>query len=437
MIQPIARIAWSLVLAAGTVLAQAPAQERPPGIEPVPQGFHIQSASASAGYSSSGLMVPLSAALSPIAPDYYCSGTLSVGYMRTGETRETSLIYDAEYLNRLRYSNMDAFLQRLRLFTSREVRPRWTVYLRIWASDSMIDQLLLAPTGFEFSSTDPMAPDQGAAPGQMHAASNAIVFGNRTFNASIGTGFSFRKSERLRFAFHVGGDRTQGLSTDADPADGRRPLMPQSTIASTRADIEYALSPRTDVGIHASTFRTFSRLSAFYLSDVNISAERRLSLQWFGNITGGVSMMKPVRAPDPSRDRQTYGYNAGATLGRRSRTSTVFATLASALGDSYGFGGRYSDSITLSASWHHPNRSWGAFATGYAYRTRMQIGPDLLGWQGVGAVVRNLGRHAAVTLSYGYMKASVGISGASRYLQGHTVQTTLSWFPLGASRRMN
>ncbi len=93
--------------------------------------------------------------------------------------------------------------------------------------------------------------------------------------------------------------------------------MPQSTIASTRADIEYALSPRTDVGIHASTIRTFSRLSAFYLSDVNVSAERRLSLQWFGNITGGVSMMKPVRAPDPSRDRQTYGYNAGATLGRR------------------------------------------------------------------------------------------------------------------------
>ncbi len=436
MIQPIARIGWGLVLAAGTILAQAPAQETQPGTQPIPQGFHIQAASASAGYTSSGLMGPLSTT-APTAPDYYCAGTFSVGYTRTAETGNTALIYDAEYLNRLRYSGMDAFIQRLRLFASREVHPRWTVYLRMRASDSMIDQSLLAPTGFEFSSTDPMAPDQGAASDQAHTASNAVIFGNRTLDASLSTGASFRKSERLRFGFHLGADRTQGLSTDAPASGGPEPLLPQSTTGSARVNVDYALSPRTTVGMRASTIRTFSRLSAFYLSELNASAERRLSRDWFGSINGGASMMKPVRASDPSRERQIYGYNAGAALDRRTPTSNVFVSFASSLGDTYGFGGRYSDSVTAGASWFHPNRSWGVFANGYAFRTKMQSEPGVWGWQGGGAVVRNLSAHVAMSLSYGYLKTTVGISGASRQLQGHTVQTTLSWLPLGASRRMN
>jgi hypothetical protein len=431
----IARAGRGIVLAAAATLAQA--QDVAPGAQAQPQGFNLYSASIAAGYSSSGLMVPLSTGMAPFAPDYYGSGMLSAGYLRTAETKHTALIYDAEYLRRFRYTRADGFLQRLRLFTSRDVRPRWTHYFALRASDSMVDQLLLSPTGFEFSSNNPLEPDQNAAPGEAHAAS-ALIFGVRTLNANVSTGLSFRKSERLRLSFHLGGDRTQGLPTDADPPGGRRALAPQATNASARVEADYIMSPRTNLKVYGDSFRTFSRIGAFYLTNVAVSAERRLSLQWFGSITGGASMIKPVRAPDPSRDRQLYGYNAGASIGRRTRNTSLFAAFASAVGDSYGFGGRYSDSLTLSTSWYHPNRRWGAFATAYGYRMRMPDNtPDLLGWQGLGALVRNLGDHFSVTLSYGYLKSTVAFSGASRYMQGHTVQTTVSWWPHGVVRQMN
>ncbi|HOL73689.1 MAG TPA: hypothetical protein PLA43_09090 [Bryobacteraceae bacterium] len=431
----IRRIAWSLALAASAVMNQAPAQELQP-IEPTPQGFRIHSFSLTGGYASSGLIAPLSSVVTTNAPEYYGSAILSVGYTRTRNSRNTSLLYDAEYLRRFRISNLDAFVHRLRFITSGDLRPRWSGYFRVWASDSHIDQLLLTPTGFEFS-TDPMLPDEGIAGGQAAAASNAVIFGDRVFNASIGTGLAFQKTERTRLGFHLGGDRTQGLRSEAPEPIGRLPLMPQSTVASARFEIEHAASPRTDLAFRATTFRTFSRLSAVYLSDLTLSAERRLSPNWFGNLSGGASMLKPVRMADPSRNRQTYGYNALVGLGRRTRTSTVFASAARRLGDTFGFGGHYSDSVSLTASWHHPNRRWGAIASGYAFRTRIPDARDLTGWQGTGSLVRNLGNHLAVTLTYGYLKSAMAITGDSRYIQGHTAQITLSWLPLGVARRMN
>lgn len=435
MASVIRRIAWSFALATSAVLNQAAAQELPP-VEPIPQGFRVHSLSLTGGYASSGLIAPLSSVVTTNAPEYYGSAILSVGYTRIRDSRSTSLIYDAEYLRRFRISNLDAFVQRLRFITSRDLRPRWAAYLRVWASDSRIDQLLLTPTGFEFSA-DPMRPDEGTAGGQVGAASNAVIFGDRILHASIGTGLSFQKSQRTRLGFHLGGDRTQGLRADAPEPIGRLPLMPQSTTASARFEIEHAASPRTDVAFRATTFRTFSRLGAFYLSEVTLSAERRLSPNWFGNLSGGGSMMKPIHMADPSRNRQAYGYNASATLGRRTVTSTVFASAARRLGDTFGFGGHYSDSITLNASWYNRSRRWGALATGYAFRTRIPGARDLNGWQGLGSLVRNLGDQFAVTFTYGYLKSAMAITGDSRYIQGHTAQMTLSWLPLGATRRMN
>ncbi|MGE5570823.1 MAG: hypothetical protein ACM3S5_17455 [Rhodospirillales bacterium] len=435
MASVIRRIQWSFALAASAVLNQAAAQELPP-VEPIPQGLRIHSLSLIGGYASSGLVAPLSSVATTNDPEYYGSAIFSVGYTRVRDSKNISLIYDGQYLRRFQISNLDAYIQRLRFITNGEFRPRWTGYFRVWASDSRIDQLLLTPTGFEFS-TDPMRPDEGIAGGRAGAASEAVIFGDRVLSASIGTGLSFQKSERTRLGFHLGGDRKQGLRTDAPEPVGRQPLMPQATTASAMFEIEHAASPRTDVALRASGFRTFSRVGAFYLSDLTLSAGRQLSQNWFGNLSGGASMMKPIRMADPSRNRQTYGYNATATLGWRTMTSAVFVSATRRLGDTFGLGGRYSDSISLSASWYNRSRRWGLLAGGHAYRTGIPDAKDLQGWQTTGSVVRNLGRTFAVTLTYGYLKSAVAITGDSRYIQGHTAQMMLSWLPLGAARRLN
>jgi hypothetical protein len=264
--------------------------------------------------------------------------------------------------------------------------------------------------------------------------SGRFLFGRRTANIGGQMKLTYDRSSRLSISVNGGGAYIKHIQDSNDIVGF---FSPDVITKSFGANVEYALSPRTQIGVGGdvvtsggtgvnngpaadSTFGTTRQAT--------VSVNRTMSRRWFvsGSIGGGTSK-------DSTGPHETIIYSAG--LGFKTYSHTFMGGLDRSIGDPYsmalGFPW-FHNSYTASWIWRRPESNWFAQAN-YDHLHAIHTGlPTTNTWHGTATVGRMISREFAVLAQCSFARV-----GARRYIylgQQYQLEQTgfrvsLKWMP--------
>ena len=417
-------------------------------------GFRLYNVSAfstwqSIASPSTGGLVPYS---SNLRSDMSYGGEATVGWSHPGARSNVSLVYTSSYMGRVRYSEWNALNHALRFSASRRLNARWTTGFSLSSVVSNYEHLLFSPTlytsvaslGGTFEdlaaavlagrfTNDQLASLLTGAP-IIESPARTLLFGNRVFNSAASINLGYSPSPRVTMHWSAGASRLQHL---ADPGreDGANSLylVPKATFGSAGLGFTYAASPRTTLGIDASSSRSFSSFSQAYYTTVTGSVGRTFGRHWFARVHAGSGFITPLN--DRLAQRRRTRPVGGATLGYKMSTQTFLASYTRMVGDVYGVGAGESVTMTGGWDWWRPGRSWGLNAGYGRQELRSSVLGGINGWRASFGLNRMLGRHAMIQSTYAYGSFAGSYYGAPYDSNQHSVRLSLVWSPQPMGRQ--
>jgi hypothetical protein len=276
--------------------------------------------------------------------------------------------------------------------------------------------------------TDPQLASALTGASAHLAPEQSYLYGTRFASVSARAGFSYALTGRSSFHASITASRSQRLNSE-DVTEALAPAMiPQTTAGTVSVGWGYALSPRTHIGLDASTSRTLSRLQDSYANGGTFSIGRTMSQHWFLQGRVGVGVTKYLRLSVTAP--RSVQYTAGGSIAYKLSSHTLIASFDRTLADSYGLGSASTDSAMAGWVWKVRGSSW-SLSANYGYQ---RLNGYLLGgnssWRATGGVARSLNQHLFVSAQYAYftsptsLAALTGVTGAE-----NGVIVSLSWSP--------
>lgn len=412
--------------ALGLLLApSASAQPRLLGEQPVGfgnNGFHIYSATLSAGYFSSALIggntVP------GAGGDYQGWASITSGYSFSGTKGVFSMDYTPEYTDRVRYSNLRSFNQNLSLNWSRRLGTKWAWHLSAAGAEASASTYLFTDGGISSVVSSPGTTDVltgGLSSGSTVALtpSQLIVFGGRVITGGGSTGLTYHPTTRLQFTFDANASDSQ---TRYD-STGIAPLVPRTFTGTGAVSMGYSLSPRTVIGTRISYTNTQSSVTKFDFGVVDGFIDQKFGTHWFASASAGPALIRLAILGGRS---QVLSYNANAQFGYRVRSSSFAASFRRMVGDSYGFGAGANQ--TYDGAWDQRLRSsgWVLRATGGRQEfTGGGFGGLKTNYAG-GGISKAINRQLSVGLEYSFLHYAGSVYRQSDFQVG---RLNLTWIP--------
>lgn len=412
-------------------------------------GFQLYDITGYAGWESivspqgGGFYLPSTAGLKG---DETLGGGATAGWSRHGRKGHVSLIYSALYQAQIRYSNLSALNQFLTLNGSRQLSAKWTLGLSAASAVSTYDQMLFTPTIFSSVLAAPGTFDDLAAAvlagkytndqlaslltgaPMIESPARTLLFGNRVFTSSASTSLSYAHSQRLSISFAASANRSEHLQNGEEPGKPQYLyLIPQAIEGSGTVAINYALTPRTEVGVNMSASRGFSRIQDAYTTYATAFLGRTMGRHWFAQIHAGGGFITQLR----SRYAGTGGTTPvfGGSLGYKAYANSIMVSGDRTLSQSYGTGAADTTAVNAAWQWWRPGRSWGTTAS----YLRMQFtgGPfgNVDGWRASFGVNRRVGEHLMLETAYSYGSYASDSPASPFKSSQNAVRLTMMWMP--------
>jgi hypothetical protein len=329
---------------------------------------------------------------------------------------------------------------------NRKVGQRWSLNTGVTAVVSSLQETYFAlnpfgmaaslPTTFDNLAgavlsgtfTDPQLASALTGASARLLPEQTYVYGQRIGSASARAGVTYTPTGRSSFHASVSATRVQRLSSGQTTDTGPSAIIAQTTTGTVSLGWGYALSPRTHIGLEASTSRTFSRLNDGYANNAGFSIGRTMSEHWFvqGRVGAGLITYLHQTVATP----RNVQYTAGGSIGYKVRSHTLLASFDRFLADSYGLGSTSTDSAMAGWAWKVPGSLW-SLSSNFGYQ---KLNGGLLrgneSWRVTGGIARALNQHTFMSVQYAYLTspanwgASAGLTGAENALT-----VSLSWSP--------
>jgi hypothetical protein len=256
----------------------------------------------------------------------------------------------------------------------------------------------------------------------------AFLFGQRTINSGGQTSLTYAQSARLSVNVSAGGMIVKNLQSNLSQLDPLAQTYPQVTSTNAAANLNYSLSPRTQIGASVNVMQSKSSLLTSNVKMVNASLNRTMSRRWFMQASLGIG--SNVSSTTYHRDGL---YTVG--LGFKTYSHTLLVALNRTLNDPYAAAlASLEHSRNITATWHYlnPGSAWWLDSEFSQLIAIYKGVPGTNTWSFSEKVGRRLGRNYAVIL-----EATKGRVGAKRYifegrqyqLQQTGIRTTFSWSP--------
>ena len=435
-------------LGAGTAAAQSGAAGFFNPLSASRDGIHLYGVSVFGDYFSGGIPfeLPTASMLPTSNTPIVGGGSASLGWSRTRDGSSLAVSYTPSFYVSSDQSVFNYLNGAISLSGNRKLGQKWTVSASVSGQVSSLQQTYFAANAFGLAASLPTTFDSLAgamlsgtftdaqlASALTGAAGHLLpeetyLYGQRFGSASAQAGLSYAPTGRSLFRISVSAMRTQHLSFGQTTDAGATLTIPQTTSGSVSLGWGYSLSPRTHIGLDASTSRTFSRLLDGYTTQGAFSIGRTMSEHWFvqGRIGAGVATYTRQTVATPSN----LPYTAGGSIGYKVRSHTLIASFDRSLADSYGLGSTSTDAAMAGWAWKAPGSLW-SLSANYGYqRLNGGIERGNESWRATGGIARALSQHLFISLQYAYFTSPANLA-ALAALTGaeNAVMVGLSWSP--------
>jgi hypothetical protein len=418
---------------------------------PPPQGgFEIRTASVFLDYYSSTLPGGFSTS-TPLLSDVAGGGSAQIGWSRFRERSSISVTYTPSYIGRVRYSTLNSLNHALSLNLSEKIAPRLTVRFSGAADYSSLAEYIFSPSTFSTVASAPSSFDELAAAVLTSKFTNNpqlgsiltsapllespvrnLLYGQRMFTSAVQTSLSYSYSPRLSLTVDAGANRNEHVS-GSQPGVQNAFLLPNTTSGGAGFTISYSLSPRTELSGSASTTRTSSSLYDSYSTTSLVTLGRVLGRRWFAQIHGGVGFTNPVRqgvagASPPIAYSTVPHPSGGGTLGVKTFTTTLLASVDHTVSDAYGLGASSTSTANAGWRWRRPGASW--WLESSVGWQQLQGGnlEAMSGWHAMAGFGRVIG-HLMLLTQYAYLEYSGTYQRTSYNPSQNAVRCSLVWTP--------
>lgn len=425
----IAPAAWGQSL--GSLQDDVPAG----GSSQVRSGAHLYNAVFFTGYYSSNSGAPRT----PAGREYFSGGRATVGLARIRRRSGIFLTYSPSYIRDLRYSELDSLNQSLSFTVSWKLRSGWSLETALASAVNGTTQFMFEPTLYtQITEVAATADELAAALLKTARFDNAyfaslltgapllesparqVFFGERVLNGSAHAALSHT---RARWTLGLSAQATRYENIAGKSASRVSPLVPSVMAGRAGVNVSYSLSPRTEIGLNASSQRTMSRFQDTYTSMATAKFARRMSPQWFIQMHSGAGFFtagQGVRLPGGPQ------YLAGGGLGFKTQAHSFLLSGERSIADNYGY--RASSNVTTTASWGwgRPNRRWRIQASGSHQLIHFSEVPDMTAWIASASFSERLSARTWLSLRYSYLR-SQEYAGLPGNREIHAVRLAISW----------
>jgi hypothetical protein len=433
---------------AGTAAAQSGAAGFFNPLSASRDGIHLDGVSIYGSYFSGGIPFEMASSSNFLAPGAQAvgGGSIRLGLSRTREDSSLAITYSPSFIASPDYTNVNLINSSFSLNWHRKVGQKSSVDTGITALVSDLQQTYFSANAFGQAASLPTTFDGLAAAmlsgtftdSQLASAltgasarmtpEQTYLYGARFLSATVRAGFSYAPTGRSSFHASVFATRVQHLGS-GQTTDGEVPaIIPQTTSGGASLGWAYALSPRTHIGLEASTTRTFSRVQNSYASTAAFSIGRTISEHFFvqGRVGGGLTTYLHQTIATPSN----IPYTAGGSIGYKMHAHTLIASFDRSLADSYGLGSTSTDSALAGWTWKAPGSLW-SLSANYGYQ-RLNGGLVIRNesWRATGGIARALNGHVFMSLQYAYFTAPAYLSASANLTEPENALILgLSWSP--------
>jgi len=416
------------------------------------EGVSVYSSYYTSG-SPSGFEAPISNAFLP-GPSASSGAAVTIGGSTEGEKGSLFWNYSPSYFNLYygnnQFQNNGSINHRASLNWSRKLggSNKWTLNAsanglmanleQLYFSAGVLESVASMPTNFDDLASAMLAGKFNdaqlaslltGAPVQA-SPQQSYLYGRRVMSAAASLGLSWTPTGRTSFSLVATGTRSQsadGIGTAGGQTTQSTSAVPQTTEAGLALSWSYSVTPRTQIGLVASSRRTFSQLEEGYASSGALSFGRTMSRRWFMEMRAGAGELTYSRQVIATP--KTFQHIYGGSLGWKTSSQTLLASYDRSLGDVYGLGSNTTESATGTWTWRPMGSSWSASVNGGFQEFSNTTLINTRAWQASGGVARGVGTHVFVSIRYVYMQlpANLAKAGVRRTQNGLT--TALTWSP--------
>ena len=413
-------------------------------------GIHVYGVSVFAGYFSGGTPFGIptdGSSLSTNSPEVG-GVSASLGWSRSREESSIAVNYSPSFYASSDHTQLNLLNSAFSLNFHRKL-GKWSIDSGVNLLVSSLEQTYFAANAFGVAASLPTTFDglssamlSGTFTDSQLAAAltgasarvspeQTYLYGQRFGSVSARFGVSYHPTGRSSFHASVMATRVQHLNS-GQTGDSSPSVIPQTTLGSVSLAWSYSLSPRTSIGLDASSSRIFSRLQDSYSSTGGFSIGRTMSEHWFvqGRVGGGTTTYLHQTVAMPGNATPGTQYTAGGSIGYKLRSHTLIASFDRSLADSYGLGSTATESAMAGWVWKAPGSMWSLSANFGYQRLLGGILLDSDSWRASGGIARALNRHVFMSVQYAYFTAPAnlatlaGITGAES-----AITVGLTWSP--------
>ena len=417
---------WMVLMSAVVLFsAEAHAQPRLQAGQPVGfgvNGFHLYSATASAGYFSSALGNGGSA-LPGLGSDWLGTAGVNAGYSYISTKGAFGIDYSPGYTARVRYSNLDFFNQSLNLHWLTRFNTKWELSFSGTASDSSVETYLFNSAGLgsivSNSTGDTLNPTLSSGSGAALSPAQLIVYGGRVRTTGTGLALVWRPTTRLRVSWDANGSLAETKYNSSTVIA----TVPRYISGVGGITLDYSVSPNTNIGTRLTYDYTHSPFTNYDYSLASAYLDQKLGQHWFTSLSGGPGH---IRNRTRGTTLESWSYDASGALGYRFRQTILAGTYRRRLGDTTGLGSLHSDDYD--GAWSHWSRNMAWMLHASAGKQKYSGGtiPGFGTTYASGSITRSLKRQLSVGLEYSFIRYGAATTPTDFQIG----RVTLTWIPL-------
>jgi hypothetical protein len=265
-----------------------------------------------------------------------------------------------------------------------------------------------------------------SAPGAFSAANSALL-GSHILSYGVQASVTYEHSSRLSFhigSFAMGGEHRSSSQT---PTVNDNYIMPRTLGGDLGVSMNYALSPRTELGLNVSENYVNSRFQQSYGTATTASIGRKMGRSWFVRAYGGGSFIQDIR--------QAYGTVPmrqaiwGGSIGFRTRSNMLAGTYTRSGYDLSNSALGKSTIISAAWSWRPYRSNWGLNADLARTETTNTGYTTLSGWHATAGLSRTLGSNFGLLANYSYVNSRGLYLGIANQVIVDGFRVSVTWSP--------
>jgi hypothetical protein len=417
------------------------------------EGIHIYGVNAYTSYVSS--VYPVFTTVNLPANNFganlnYGVSTSLGAQFRRGEKFHLSLFGTGSYNRSQNYNNLSAFGGSLIASLSYEVTQKFTVSISATGLYETVADYIFAPSGLSVAAQSPnsvydlasgmgvgqfgTSPTQttpittvASAPTPSSSPATALLFGSNILSYAAQAIASYQATSRLSFSFG-------GVSAGGENRFGGNSAIPEQTQTLPRtigllgsASIDYALSPRTTMGLVISGARNSNIDQHAYTTSAQVSFGRMMGAHWFMGGAGGYAYSVSVAQQSGSPKSQQW--IGSGSLGYRLSSQSFGASYNRTTMEANGFAIGTNTSVRMGWSWHPRGSRWAVIASGGEQKMDNTGFSSLSGWYGSGGWRMRLPANLSLSAQYSYSKSNGIFFGDVLKVSVNSIRISIGWVP--------